>query len=236
MCPIKHCGDLMPHWVMVIDLGKCSGCESCVAVCKESNQLPLGVSWRRVVNAQVQIGSANYRFFLPISCMQCANPPCVEVCPTAASHQHADGIVDIDRERCIGCGYCMLACPYDARTLVSPESAALSKWMTTSGHDHGPRHSCLEEGVCTKCNMCRPKIQTGLAQGLTPGLDSAATPSCANSCPWGAIYFGYRDDPDSRVSKILRQNAPLRIHAELGTEPSIYYINAHPVLQAETRS
>src|SRR4051794_38514586 len=101
----------MPRCVMVIDLGKCNGCERCVAVCTSSRQLPAGIAWRRIVNTEIQLGSISQRIFVPMSCMHCAEPPCRDVCPTGATYQHSDGIVDIDPERCVGCGYCVVACP-----------------------------------------------------------------------------------------------------------------------------
>jgi len=214
----------MPRWVMVIDLGKCNGCERCVAVCTSNRQLPAGIVWRRIANTEVQLGSTSRRVFVPMSCMHCAEPPCRDVCPTGATQQHPDGIVDIDHERCIGCGYCVVACPYLARTIVSPAAAAASA-TTTAPH--------LERGVCTKCDMCRSKIHSGVAHGLTPGLDPDATPGCANACLWGAIHFGDAQDPNSNVSRLLRQNKTFRINEELGTEPSVYYINADALFEEQ---
>ena len=101
----------MARWVMVVDLTKCNGCERCVANCTQSNQLPVGIAWRNVANVQVQAASSMERLFAPMGCMHCAEPPCQDVCPTGATYQHSDGIVDIHPERCIGCGYCVVACP-----------------------------------------------------------------------------------------------------------------------------
>jgi phenylacetyl-CoA:acceptor oxidoreductase subunit 1 len=154
--------------------------------------------------------------------MHCAEPPCRDVCPTGATHQYPDGIVDIDYERCIGCGYCVVACPYLARTIVSPASAAASA-MTAASQP--------ERGVCTKCDMCRSKVHSGVARGLTPGLDPDATPGCVNACLWGAIHFGDAQDPNSNVSRLLQQNRMFRINEEFETEPSVYYINADAVFE-----
>lgn len=206
----------MARWVMVIDLGKCNGCERCVAFCTSSNELPAGIAWRRVATAEIQIGASKRRVFIPMSCMHCANPPCRDVCPTGATHQHDDGVVDIDHDRCVGCGYCVVACPYLARSMVTQVASTTS---VSNGRS-------LARGVCTKCDMCHSKVQTGLAAGLVPGRDPSATPGCVTACLWGAIHFGDADDPDSNVSTLLRDNPFFRINEQLGTEPSIYYINA----------
>ncbi len=219
-------GAHMARWVMVIDLTKCNGCESCVAICTEGHQLPPDIAWRRIVKTEVQFGSTPARVSVPLSCMHCGNPPCRDVCPTGATHQHEDGIVDIDQERCIGCGYCVVACPYLARTIVSKAAAQLASWIAKPGNNGSTANGTLAAGVCTKCNMCRPKIEAGLAKGLTPGSDPTATPSCVLSCPWGAIHFGDANDPESAVSLLLQRHNPVRILEELGTDPSVYYINA----------
>jgi phenylacetyl-CoA:acceptor oxidoreductase subunit 1 len=219
----------MPRWVMVIDLPKCNGCERCVVSCTQTNQVPIGIAWRRVLTAEVQVDSSTRRVFVPMSCMHCANPPCRDVCPTGATQRHANGIVDIDATRCVGCGFCVVACPYMARTIVS-ENPAPSPAQPAAPWTAQPSASRFDRGVCTKCDMCRSKIEAAAAHGLTIGIDPEATPTCVNACLWGAIHFGDADQPDSTVARLLRENEMLRIHEELGTEPSIYYMNAGNVL------
>jgi phenylacetyl-CoA:acceptor oxidoreductase subunit 1 len=146
--------------------------------------------------------------------MHCQKPACLEVCPTGATYRRPDGIVDINLDLCVGCGSCIVACPYQARSIA--KSDVLPKEITDQDLDR--------IGVCTKCNFCLQYIDAGLAQGLTPGIDPEATPRCVLFCLAGALYFGDLDDPDSEVSKLIRNNKVVRMLEEIGTNPSVYYI------------
>ena len=107
----------MSRWIFVIDVRKCVGCECCVVSCNQANSLAATMTWRRIADLGVNpVGPR--RNFLPLSCMHCGQPPCRDVCPTGATYQRSDGIVDVDSTRCMGCGYCVLACPYEARAIV----------------------------------------------------------------------------------------------------------------------
>jgi phenylacetyl-CoA:acceptor oxidoreductase subunit 1 len=211
----------MSRWGMVIDLRKCIGCDTCSAACSQSNNIP-NYFWRKVNDCGKNVNSDRQRLFLPMSCMHCSNAPCLEVCPTTATYRRPDGIVDIDHRLCVGCGYCILACPYRARSIL----------------DHGSNFDSHKElqkqaiddsdvdriGVCTKCNFCLPRIDSGLTRGLSPGNDPEATPMCVISCSSGALYFGDIDDPNSTVSKLIQQNKTILLHEQLGTAPSVYFI------------
>jgi phenylacetyl-CoA:acceptor oxidoreductase subunit 1 len=201
----------MAHWGMVIDLRKCIGCRACAIACKQTNEVPLDC-WRRVVDCGISEPPERQRTFLPMSCMHCNEPPCLEVCPSGATYRRPDGIVDIQHELCVGCGYCIVACPYQARAvIVDPEPDATSPVL-----DH--------IGAATKCNFCLPRVDDGLAQGLRPGLDAEATPACVVACSANALHFGDLDDPDSEVSWLIRENGTARLQEELGTDPSVYYV------------
>jgi phenylacetyl-CoA:acceptor oxidoreductase subunit 1 len=205
---------------MVIDLRRCNGCGCCTVNCSQVNQLPPGLDWRQVPSAEVLHEPVPRRAFLSMSCMHCANPPCLDVCPTSATRQRPDGIVTIDAALCMGCGYCVVACPYHARKLVPelPSSTETRRW-----EDHGRINPDLS-GICTKCDLCLPRLENGLREGLTPGVDAAATPVCVQTCLSHAIAFGDLDDPESNVSLLLQERSATTIHEELGTEPAVHYL------------
>ncbi len=209
----------MPRWGMVIDLRKCIGCRACVLGCKAANNN----TWRRVNDCGITDYPERRRLFLHLSCMHCSTPSCLSVCPTGATYQRPDGIVDIDHKRCVGCGYCIVACPYHARTIYDEEHDFDVNEMSRR---LGVRYAGTDlGGVCTKCNFCNERIDEGLARGLRPGVDPEASPVCMNSCSAHAIYFGNLDDEDDVVSRLIRGNKTSRLQEELGTGPSVYFIS-----------
>ncbi|OGO40914.1 MAG: hypothetical protein A2Z03_03140 [Chloroflexi bacterium RBG_16_56_8] len=157
--------------------------------------------------------------------MHCEKAPCVEVCPVKASYYRDDGIVMMDYDRCIGCRYCQVACPYNARAFnwkaFTGPNPAVPEW----GQPEVERRS---RGVPEKCSFCYQRIDRGLELGLTPGLDPDATPACCVVCPTGARFFGDLNDPDSNVSLALKDNASFRLRENLGTGPRVYYLPADP--------
>jgi phenylacetyl-CoA:acceptor oxidoreductase subunit 1 len=205
------------RWGMVIDLGRCVGCQTCTIACKQEHGLPPGIAWRFVLDVEVGQYPDVRRLFLPMQCMHCAEPPCVPVCPTGASRQRADGIVFVHHEACVGCGYCAVACPYHARHLVADTQGYFGAPTPSEAATARPdRH-----GVMTKCTFCKERVDEGLRQGLTPGVDADATPMCAVACIANAIVFGDLDDPGSRVSRMASEARPLS--PEAGTQPRVYY-------------
>jgi phenylacetyl-CoA:acceptor oxidoreductase subunit 1 len=211
----------MTRWVMVIDLRRCVGCQTCTAACKHANATPPGVQWRRVLDMETGEYPDVRRAFVPVGCMHCDEPPCMAVCPSTATRKRDDGIVTIDYDLCIGCGYCIVACPYQARQKTDRASFA---YGGVPSEAEAKRFDEGRLGVATKCTFCVDRIDAGIAQGLKPGIDPDATPACVNSCIAGALHFGDIDDPKSNVSVLLAENRHFRMHEELGTGPRIYYL------------
>ncbi len=147
-----------------------------------------------------------------------------------ASTYRADGIVQMDYDRCIGCRYCEVACPYAARAFnweaFTGDNPAVPEW----GQPEVPRRP---RGVVEKCSFCSHRIDRGMAYGLTPGIDEEATPACVVACPVGARMFGDLNDPESHVSRILNSTSFFRLREDLGTAPRVYYLPARgEVVQA----
>lgn len=196
---------------MVIDLRKCVGCNACTVACKQENATPPGVFWSRV--RQYEMGSypqGRLRFF-PLGCMHCQEAPCLESCPSGATYRRHDGLVLIDAAKCIGCRYCIMACPYEARTYNAdtPQAYFAGQGFTqveTAGHG---RHS---QGTVEKCTFCAHR------------LDEGKEPACVATCPAGARIFGDLDDPSSEVSKLVAGGLAKPRLEELGTLPSVFFI------------
>jgi phenylacetyl-CoA:acceptor oxidoreductase subunit 1 len=210
----------MTRWAMLADLERCVGCQTCTAACRHANATSPAVQWRKVLD--IEAGSFPYvnRTFVPVGCQHCADPPCMHVCPSTATRQRPDGIVTIDYDICIGCAYCDVACPYQARFLVQEPHFAYGPAM----QNEVARFDDRRIGVAQKCTFCSDRIDYGLEHGLTPGADPLATPACVNACIADALVFGDVEDPYSNVSKLLREQRHFRMHAEVGTEPSFYYL------------
>jgi Fe-S-cluster-containing dehydrogenase component len=160
------------------------------------------------------------RIFMPMQCMHCSDPPCVSVCPTKASQQREDGIIFVDDEKCIGCRYCMIACPYGSRFYDANGKGYYDE--LTPFEEVGYRRHPV--GTVGKCDFCRNRIDAGLAKGLKPGIDMDATPQCVATCPPTARYFGDLDDPSSTVCKLVASGRAIQLQPELGTDPGLYYL------------
>ncbi|MHB1667916.1 4Fe-4S dicluster domain-containing protein [Thiomonas sp.] len=211
----------MKRYVMAIDLRRCVGCQTCTAACKTANATPPGVQWRRVLDLESGEFPDVQRSFLPVACMHCANPPCEDVCPTSATKKRNDGLVTIDYDICIGCANCIMACPYEARSIVhEPRYAYGAKPIASEAARFDPERL----GVATKCTFCRDRIDLAERTGQVPGRDPEVTPACVNSCISGAMHFGDIGDKNSNVSQLLAQTQHFRLHEELGTDPSVYYV------------
>lgn len=211
----------MTRYVMVADLRRCVGCQTCTASCKETNATPPGVQWRRVLDVEAGEYPDVRRIFLPTGCNHCDRPPCLEVCPSTATRKRDDGIVTIDYDLCIGCAYCAVSCPYEARFKVDGAEYVYGAAPTPQ---ESARLAAQKIGVATKCTFCVDRIDAGLAAGKVPGVDPEATPACVNSCLSGALRFGDLDDPDSAVSRLVIQNQWFRQHEDENTGSGFYYL------------
>jgi Fe-S-cluster-containing dehydrogenase component len=222
------------RWGMVIDTRKCVGCDSCTVGCIMENKLPPGVVYRPVIDMEVGTYPNVTRKFLPRPCMQCDNPPCVPVCPVGATFKREDGIVEIDYDVCIGCRYCITACPYQARTFDFGEN-----W--TTGTPAGPAGSLslgsattyeqlpnFEYGqTWTRSDGVIPQSPVGNARKCTfcsHRLQKGMLPMCVSTCIGRATFFGDLNDPTSLVSELIARNNTTRLKEDLGTEPKVYYL------------
>ncbi len=216
-----------PRWGMVIDLNRCVGCQTCTIACKHANDTTPGVQWRRVIDVEQGTFPDVERFFMVTGCQHCAEPPCVPVCPTGATKQREDGLVTQDYDICIGCAYCAVSCPYNARTIVHEPKGYYSGKVTRQ--EEATAHP-ERVGVAQKCTFCKERIDDGLAQGLTPGVDPAATPACAAACISQAIQFGDFNNPVSHVAELLKAQPHLQLNPEVGTDPQIKYLYTTPAI------
>ena len=220
-------GNYAPRWGMAIDLNRCVGCQTCTAACKHANDTPPEVQWRRVIDVEQGTFPDVERLFMVVGCQHCEEPPCVPVCPTGATRQRADGLVTMDYDQCIGCAYCAVSCPYQARTIMHEERGYFGTKRTEQelATAHPERR-----GVAQKCTFCVDRVDAGLAQGLVPGADPAASPACAAACIASAIHFGDYNDPQSNVSRLTAAGENFQMHEELGTNPQIRYLYTHPAV------
>ncbi len=218
-----HPGEGSPEhdWHMVIDLEKCIGCNYCVWGCQAVNDVADdSMRWNVGFPERTITGQ---EFYMTRPCLHCQDAPCVRVCPVGATWVRPDGLVDMDYDLCIGCRYCQVACPYDARRFNWREPDTPNDYQPTWGSAEVPRRA---RGVVEKCTFCVHRIDRGLEQGLMPGIDRSATPACVNICPVGARVFGDANDPDSPVSRYMAENPTFRLREDFGTEPNVHYVRA----------
>ena len=193
------------RWGMVVDTTKCApGCDACVKACATENGINetvesprQGSQWIRKIDIKHVKGGLTQS--LPMMCQHCANPPCVDVCPTGASFKRVDGIVLVDRHICIGCRYCMMACPYKARSFVHQP-------LTTQNPEVPRGMGCVES-----CTFCVQRV------------DKGQKPACSEACPEGAMIFGNLVDPNSEISRYIAQVATTQVRADLKLGTGVRY-------------
>jgi Fe-S-cluster-containing dehydrogenase component len=203
-------------FVMVIDLGRCRNARKCIDVCQKMHHMP---SHQELLKIKLikdnELGSP---YWLPKLCFHCDNPPCVKVCPVSATYKRKDGLVLIDNERCIGCKFCMVACPYSTRIFnweepLNPEDMSMDMGMQPeTSLPHQPN-------TVEKCDFCPDMVREN------------KMPPCVTACPNGVFYFGdevedavSNGDETVRLSTLLKDRAGYRYMEELGTQPRVYYL------------
>ncbi len=204
---------------MVVDARKCNGCQDCVKACHFAHNVPTiqnpeeEVKWIWTETYDATFPGQQHEY-LPadlkdkpfmVMCNHCEHPACVRVCPTQATYQNQDGIIMMDYHRCIGCRYCMAACPFGARSFNFQDPRPHIPQVN-------PAYPTREKGVVEKCNFCAERVAAG------------GVPACVTACRSGALAFGDLNDPDSGVRKLLGSAHAIRRKPELGTEPKVYYL------------
>ncbi|OGK82391.1 MAG: hypothetical protein A2X52_11370 [Candidatus Rokubacteria bacterium GWC2_70_16] len=220
----------MALWGMVIDLDRCTGCQACVMACKAENNVPaVGakealrgriISWMQVLTEGDEEHPGEKMRFLPRPCLQCDDPPCTKVCPVYATYRNPEGIVAQIYARCIGCRFCMAACPYNAKYF---------NWRLYQKDAPGqnPDVSVRPKGVVEKCTFCHHRLQKARERALAEKREMSPgeyVPACGEACPARAIIFGDLSDPGSEVSRLAKSPRAFRLQEELGTKPKVIYL------------
>ncbi len=225
----------MPRWGMVIDLDKCSGCGACVAACKTENNVGIvspklssenrSMFWMEMIKFVEGEEYPDIRVrYIPRPCFHCDDPPCTRVCPVRATYRTEEGFVAQIYHRCIGCRYCMAACPYTAKTFnwFEPE------WSDERKRCVNPDVSLRAKGVVEKCTFCYHRLQVAREKGRAedrPLKEEDYRVACQDACPARAIYFGDLDDKSTKVYELSRSTRATRLMEDIGTEPKLYYLS-----------
>ena len=233
----------MTKYAMVVDLTRCQGCRACTEACKVENNTGQGMFWMHVFRFEEGTYPDTRMSFLPRACQHCDNAPCVKVCPTGSRYKRDDGLVLTDPDRCIGCRYCELACPYGVNYFnwQKPKASQYSdvidwddddiqsvtggayppyknpeldkKWGAEQRRTAGGSHA---KGVMEKCTFCVHRVEEG------------RPPACVETCPVTALRFGDVDDAESPVSQFIRENQTWHLLEETGTKPSVFFVGGKP--------
>ncbi|MBF0152599.1 MAG: 4Fe-4S dicluster domain-containing protein [Magnetococcales bacterium] len=213
-----------------LNLSKCMGTRRCVTACVRENNCGRGETLQNIRVLEMAAGQQDFsaadpyyqpdkvpapgKWYLPIQCQQCDDPPCVQACPVGATWKEPDGMVVIDYDWCIGCRYCAVSCPYWARHFNWRDPLLAKEEITTQTHYLGNRPRSA--GVMEKCTFCLQRTRQGLL------------PACQEACPTGARLFGNLLDPDSEIRHVLTHQRVFRLKEDLHTEPRFWYVTDKP--------
>jgi dimethyl sulfoxide reductase iron-sulfur subunit len=228
------------RWGMVIDQNRCIGCWTCAIGCKEINNEPLGFFWNRILTAapgettgesspaaadpasdSIDVPHGTFpnveMAYMPVACQHCVDAPCVKVCPVGATFRREDGNVLVDYERCIGCRYCMAACPYGIRVFNWGEAKQPVDFTVGYGKEYRTDGRLVftpdrPRGVVEKCTWCVERIDVG------------EQPFCVEVCPAGARVFGDLNDRNSEVAQLVDEGGATQLLPDLGTDPRVFYL------------
>jgi molybdopterin-containing oxidoreductase family iron-sulfur binding subunit len=200
----------MTRWGMVIDLARCIGCNACTLACKIEHGTPEDVYYTRVYTEETGTFPDVQTTYVPALCRHCVDAPCVSVCPTGASYQREDGVVLVDEKKCIGCRYCMMACPYNERFYLRKGSLEAGYHGEQTPFEES-KWAWFTEGTVLKCTFCAHRVDGGL------------DPACVVTCPTDARVFGDFDDEESEVGELIRARG-----GTVPTDQSVYYLEGRP--------
>lgn len=224
----------MPKWTMVIDLDKCTGCGDCIAACKLENNIAIVspeeaqkgrvMFWMDMITVyEGEYPNIHVKRF-PKPCFHCDKPPCTLVCPVRATYLNEEGLVAQIYHRCIGCRYCMAACPYTAKVFNWYAPVWEEEFKTCLNPDVSLRMT----GVVEKCSFCAHRLMKVKEIAALEGRDiedGEYIPACAESCPADAIYFGDVEDKKSKVFGLSHSSRAYREMEDLGVEPKVIYLS-----------
>ena len=237
------------QWGMVVDIDKCTGCQSCVVACQSENNVPINeeahfnqrraIEWIRVERYwEGEFPDVKARF-IPLFCQQCGDAPCEPVCPVYATYHNSEGLNVQVYNRCIGTRFCANNCPYQVRFFNFWEPA----WPETLKNQLNPDVTVRSRGIMEKCTFCVQRIRRSSREADKEGEelqdgDRALNPACVNACPTEALMFGNLNDPESKVAKKaakeLRETSPARkggrgykLLDEYGTHPKVVYLKKY---------
>jgi menaquinone reductase, iron-sulfur cluster-binding subunit len=226
----------MPRWGMVIDLDKCTACQACVVACQVENNVPFiepeqyrrgrAMSWMKIIRETEGTFPDVKTRYIPRPCMHCDNPPCTRVCPVHATYLNPEGIVAQIYPRCIGCRFCIAACPYTVKYFNWYDYHDRIPGELRQGDN--PDVSARPKGVVEKCTFCHHRLMKAKdkaaaeERSLQPG---DYIPACVESCPSKAMAFGDLSEAGSQVSQLARSPRAFRLMEELGTQPKVIYLS-----------